>query len=99
MSRETLIEIIRTVICLVILFGTFMMLAERSEALDNSSRVPVLLYHPQSIGHNCNADDTDVLALERYMTLRSRRWCLPRMTHLVSWRTGEELRAILRGAE
>jgi len=40
MSRETVIEIIRTIICLVILFGTFMLLAERSNALEIYSRHP-----------------------------------------------------------
>lgn len=35
---------------------------------------------------------------ERYLTKQSRRWCMPRMGHLSSWRTGDEFRAILRGA-
>lgn len=35
---------------------------------------------------------------ERYLMRKSRRWCMPRLGHLSSWRTGDEFRAILRGA-
>lgn len=86
-ARE-LIDILLALLTIGILVVAVFM-APRSDALDNSSRVPVLLYHPQSIGHNCNADDTDVLALERDLAiLREEGFSVIPASAAVGWYLG-----------
>lgn len=51
------------------IFVVSALFASNCAALNDDAAVPVLLYHPQTIGPNCTADDTDVLALQRDLGL------------------------------
>lgn len=63
--------------------------AANCAALSDSGQVPVLLYHPQTIGPNCTADDTDVLALRRDLgLLRDMGFTPVPARYIVEWRLG-----------
>ena len=68
MNREAITEILRAIIVIGIITAAIFIGAAHS--LDDGGQVPVLLYHPQTIGERCDADDTDVLAMQRDLLLR-----------------------------
>lgn len=73
----------------VTIFAVAALFAANCAALSDGGRVPVLLYHPQTIGPNCNADDTDVLALQRDLgLLRDMGFTPTPARHVVEWRLG-----------
>lgn len=59
----------------------------------------VYLPHYGREHHTLAAFCTTAGTPELFLTRASDTWCLPRMGHLSEWRTGDELRAILRGAK
>jgi peptidoglycan/xylan/chitin deacetylase (PgdA/CDA1 family) len=60
-----------------------------ARGLDDGGQVPVLLYHPQTIGERCDADDTDVLAMQRDLQLLHDMGFVPTPArHIVEWRMG-----------
>lgn len=64
-------------------------LSATTHAMSENGRVPVLLYHPQTIGPDCNADDTDVLALQRDLGLLRDMGFIPTPArYIVEWRLG-----------
>ena len=73
----------------VALIALLVILAPEVEALDDNSAVPVLLYHSRTVGPNCDANDTDVLAFERDVKiLRQRGYVLRPLLEVVYWRLG-----------
>ena len=75
---------------LVVLLGfAVMLLATSAHALTDASRVPVLYYHSRNVGPACNADDTDVLALQRdARILREHGFTIVPLIDVVRWRLG-----------
>lgn len=71
------------------LFAVAALFTANCAALSDGGRVPVLLYHPQTIGPNCTDVDTDVLAMRRDLgLLRDMGFTPVPARKIVEWRLG-----------